>query len=97
MAVEDPEEGPGGAWPPVFLDQTEAWRGRKKFLGRPPPPPPPLPKDLDDFPSSLSQGLDPALFCFFFLGFELARELEPDQHENVVNETQRSTQSIAFI
>ena len=46
------------------------------------------------------QGLDPVLLCFFFLGsfmcrsrFESARELEPDQDENVVNETQHSTLS----
>ena len=38
--------------PLLFLDQNEARRAEKRFLGdRPPPPPPPL----------LSQGLDPAL------------------------------------
>ena len=53
-------------------------------------------------PHPLSQGLDSALFCFSFLRsfsrsrFELARELEPDQDENVVNEIQHSTQSIAL-
>ena len=44
----------GGAWgsappPPLFLDQTEARRAEKKFLGTGWPGPP------------LSQGLDPAL------------------------------------
>ena len=47
-------------------------------------------------PHPLSQGLDPALFCFSRSRFELARELEPDQDENVVNEIQHSTQSIAL-
>ena len=97
MAVEDPEEGPGGGLAPSIFRPNWGLKGPKKIFWETASPPPPLPKDLDDFPSSLSQGLDPALFCFFFLGFELARELEPDQHENVVNETQRSTQSIAFI
>ena len=30
----------GGAPPPLFLDQTEAQRAAKIFLGDPPPPPP---------------------------------------------------------
>ena len=94
MAVEDPEEGPGGPGPPYFRPNW-GLKGRKKFFCRPPPPP--LPKGLDDFPPSLSQGLDTALFCFSRSRFELARELEPDQDENVVNETQHSTQSIAFL
>ena len=54
--VADLGEGPGGPGPPVFLDQTEASKGWKKFVWRPPPPPhlriwmPPPP---------LSEGLDP--------------------------------------
>ena len=67
MAVADPEEGSWGAGPPLFLDQTEARRAEKNFFGESPPLPPSLPKGLDDFPHFLSQGLDPALFCFSFL------------------------------
>ena len=36
VAVADPGEGP--CPPPLFLDQTEAWRARKNFLETPPPP-----------------------------------------------------------
>ena len=52
MSVADPEEGPGGLRPPLFLDQTEARRAEKNFLDTVPPPfslglddqpPPPLP------------------------------------------------------
>ena len=39
--VADPREGPGGPWPPLFLDQNEARKAKKIFL-RPFPPPPPL-------------------------------------------------------
>ena len=66
MAVEDPEEGPGGPGPPYFQTKLRPEGPKKIFLETALPPPPP--KDLDDFPSFLSQGLDPALFCFFFLG-----------------------------
>ena len=59
----------GGPPSPLFLDQTEARKAEKKYLGEIPlhppltflrgwmtaPPPPPLPSP------SLSQGLDPAL------------------------------------
>ena len=37
LAVSDPGEGPKGPGPPLFLDQTEAWRAEKFFL-RPTPP-----------------------------------------------------------
>ena len=38
----DPGKGPGGYIPsPLFLDQTEARRAEKKFLGDRPLPPPP--------------------------------------------------------
>ena len=55
--VADPGEGPQKAHPPpLFLDQTEAWRANKNFFGNrashlsiPPPTPP------------LSEGMDPAL------------------------------------
>ena len=69
--VMDPGERPGGPPSPLFLDQTEARKAEKKYLGEiafhphltylrvwmtaPPPPSPPLPSP------SLSQGLDPAL------------------------------------
>ena len=46
--MADPGEGPGGAEPPLFLDQTEARRAEKDFFR----PPPPLP---------LSEGLDQPL------------------------------------
>ena len=53
--------------PPLFLDQSEAQRAEKMFLGkRPPLSPPgaaPLFKGLDDRGPPLSQGLDPALKC----------------------------------
>ena len=51
--VADSGEGPGArpTPPPLFLDQNEARRAEKRFLGDRPPPLPPL----------LSQGLDPAL------------------------------------
>ena len=32
-AVADPGEGPGGAAPLLFLDQTEAQRAGKNFFG----------------------------------------------------------------
>ena len=44
--------GDGGPAPPLLLDQTEARRSEKNFLGDRPLPPPPL-----------SQGLDPAPIC----------------------------------
>ena len=37
--MADPEEGPGGPGPPLFLHQTEARRAEKIFW-RPPAPPP---------------------------------------------------------
>ena len=37
MSVADPREGPGGVRPPLFLDQTEAWRAEKKIFGHCPP------------------------------------------------------------
>ena len=49
--VADSGEGPGARPPLLFLDQNEARRAEKRFLGDRPPPLPPL----------LSQGLDPAL------------------------------------
>ena len=45
--------GGGGAWPPLFLDQTEARRAEKIFFFRPGPP---LSQGLDDRPP-LSEGL----------------------------------------
>ena len=42
--MADPGEGPRGARPPLFLDQTEAQRAQKNFLGDRPP----FPKGLDD-------------------------------------------------
>ena len=40
FTVVDPGKGPGGYIPsPLFLDQTEARRAEKKFLGDRPPPP----------------------------------------------------------
>ena len=62
QAVVDPGEGPRGPEPsPLFLDQTEAQRGKKIFLGDRPLPylrvwmtvPTPTPT-----PTPLSQGLD---------------------------------------
>ena len=50
--------GPAPPPPPLFLDQIEGLKGRKKILGRPGPP---LSKGLDDCLPPLSQGLDPAL------------------------------------
>ena len=44
--------GSGGLVPPLFLDQSEAWRAEKIFLGDWPPPPP-LFKGLGDQPPSL--------------------------------------------
>ena len=58
-AVADPGEGPGGAWPPLFLDQNEAWKAGKNFLR----PPPPLSQGLDDWAPHLSEG---NCFNFFF-------------------------------
>ena len=43
--VADPGEGPGGAQPRLFLDQNEARKAEKKFLGGHPPP---LYQSLDD-------------------------------------------------
>ena len=61
QTVVDLGEGPRGPEPsPLFLDQTEAQRG-KNIFGRPAPP---LSKGLDDrsppppTPTPLSQGLD---------------------------------------
>ena len=58
ITVADPGEGPGGAAPPLALDQTEALKAEKKIFSTPPPPP--LSKGQNDRPP-LSQGLDPAL------------------------------------
>ena len=64
QAVVDPGEGPRGPEPsPLFLDQTEAQRGKKNFLGDRPLPylrvwmtvPTPTPTPT---PTPLSQGLD---------------------------------------
>ena len=59
----DPGEGPGGPAPPyptLFLDQTEAWRAKKIFLGDWAPP---LSKGLDDpdvhFPILFTWGCRP--------------------------------------
>ena len=55
--------GPGGLGPPLFLDQTEARRAQKNFLGDQASP---FSKGLDDFPPPhppLSEGLHPVLFC----------------------------------
>ena len=32
ITVVDPGQGPGKPAPPLFLDQTEAWRAEKKFF-----------------------------------------------------------------
>ena len=45
--MADPEEGPGGPVPPLFLDHTEAQKAEKNFFGDHPPSPPPS-KGLDD-------------------------------------------------
>ena len=68
MAVADPEEGPGGPCPPLFLDQTEARRAEKNFLETPPP----LPKGLDDFPPPYLKVWIPHCFVFPFYGNFLA-------------------------
>ena len=58
ITVVDPGKGPGKPAPPLFLDQTEAWRAEKKFfldhssplfqgLDDCPPPPPTLSEGLD--------------------------------------------------
>ena len=53
--LADPGEGPGGAHPPLFLDQTEARRAEKILGGGTGPP---LSQGLDDCPRLLSEGLD---------------------------------------
>ena len=58
--------GAGGPAPPLLLDQTEARRAEKIFLGdRHPSPRPPLPfplsLGLDDRAPPLSEGLDSPL------------------------------------
>ena len=55
--VAGPGEGPGGAVPPLFLDQTEARRAEKKNLETTPPLPPYLRVWMRA--SHLSEGLDP--------------------------------------
>ena len=37
FSVVDPGEGPGGAWSPLFLDQTEVRRAEKTFSDTRPP------------------------------------------------------------
>ena len=60
--MADPGEGPGGAGPSIFLDQTEARRAEKTFfLNCPPPPPRPLCHGLDDRALALSEGVYPPL------------------------------------
>ena len=56
-SVADAGEGPGGGLPPLFLDQTEAWRAEKTFWR----PPPPFSNGVDDRQPRSVQGLDPAL------------------------------------
>ena len=51
-AGADPGEGPGGPGHPLFLDQTEAQRAEKTFIG-----------ELRTPYSPSSQGLEPALYC----------------------------------
>ena len=60
--MADPGKGPVGYSPsPLFLDQTEARRAEKNFLGDRHTPPP-LSKGLDDrSPPPTYQRLDPAL------------------------------------
>ena len=54
--MADPGEGPGGPGAPLFLNQTEARRAQKNFLGDRLPPPP-FSKGLDDrAPSPLISG-----------------------------------------
>ena len=57
--MADPGEGP--VPPPLFLDQTEAPKGRKNFLGRPPP-------SLPTLISRSGSGTD-FCYCFWFKCF----------------------------
>ena len=70
-------KGPGGLGSPLFLDQTEVRRARKKYFLRPPPPtktfPPPLLfQDLDDRVHPLSESLDPPVIYVRELRREIA-------------------------
>ena len=51
IPVADSGEGPGGARPPLFLDQNESQRTEDIFWR---PPPTSLPQDLDDCPLLIS-------------------------------------------
>lgn len=60
ISLADPGERPGGP-SSLFSDQTGARRAEKIFFGDPSPNSPS--KGLDDqTPSTLSEGLDPALY-----------------------------------
>ena len=76
VRLQNPGERPGGAGPPLFLDQNEARRTEKNFFEAGPPPylrvwmtvPPPPP---------LSEGVNPPLDCNqFALKKERERERE---------------------
>ena len=59
----------GRAPPPplLILDQTDAQRAEKKFkTALPLPQPPPFSRGLDDRAPSLSEGLDPPLYCLLY-------------------------------
>ena len=55
--MADPEEGPGGPVPPLFLDHTEAQKAEKIFFGDHPPPPPHLRVWMTGPPLILRSGL----------------------------------------
>ena len=70
-SVADPGEEPRGQ-PPLFLDQTEARRAEKVFLGGGPGPP--LSMCLDDQPPlPPSQGRDPALLVILLISSAVKR------------------------
>ena len=54
---------PGGSFPPFTFRPNYGPKDQNNFGGGPPPLP--LSKGLDDWASTLSQGLDPALLCAF--------------------------------
>ena len=86
MSVADPEEGPGGVRPPLFLDQTEARRAEKNLLDTAPP----FSLGLDDQPPPpLSEGLDPLLYVHTDTGWIAFRADMNDDVNSCGTELQR--------
>ena len=95
QTVVDSGEGPRGPEPsPLFLDQTEAQRGKKNFLGDRPLPylrvwmtvPPPHPHTLiSRSGSATAKNMSPlqSNILYFLLGFSWKYKIIPSSDKNI--------------